>query len=217
MNQPAEKLHVQISRSFGFLPTEARHHFVVCIPRGSKQDIVLSEHFTWSEKAGSSKVTLEGNENGQIRALLPRFKWDAIADEVRASFNARLKKMGRRTGTWRVGKNLLRREFGKELVLLAWAIEDADPGLVSNALANWHGFVPEERWWLYTQTAAATGHALNDRRKGWRKAVRFAMTENPVGIRPNDQPVVPEYFRTASRRWNQKPLFDMHTDVTHSP
>ncbi|MBU4311087.1 DUF3780 domain-containing protein, partial [bacterium] len=26
----------------------------------------------------------------------------------------------------------------------------------------------------------STGHALNDRNKGWRKAIRFALTENPV-------------------------------------
>ena len=29
-------------------------------------------------------------------------------------------------------------------------------------------------------TNAATGHALHGRNKGWRKAVRFALTENPV-------------------------------------
>jgi hypothetical protein len=29
-------------------------------------------------------------------------------------------------------------------------------------------------------TNAATGHAVNGRNKGWRKAVRFALTENPV-------------------------------------
>jgi hypothetical protein len=29
-------------------------------------------------------------------------------------------------------------------------------------------------------TNAATGHALTGRNKGWRKAVRYALTENPV-------------------------------------
>ncbi|PIP40031.1 MAG: hypothetical protein COX19_06575, partial [Desulfobacterales bacterium CG23_combo_of_CG06-09_8_20_14_all_51_8] len=47
---------------------------------------------------------------------------------------------------------------------------------------------PEERWWLYTQTAAATGHGVQDRGKGWRKAVRFALTENPVTTRAQDEP-----------------------------
>lgn len=29
-------------------------------------------------------------------------------------------------------------------------------------------------------TNAATGHAITGRGKGWRKAVRYALTENPV-------------------------------------
>jgi hypothetical protein len=150
----------QISRSFGFDPVESRHHFVVRIPRGARGDIEISEHFTWEERADSSPVTYGGDEDGQIRVVLARPKWDAIADEVRAAFNIRLKKMGRRPGSWKAGENLARRDLGKELVLLAWAIEDADPGLIPDALANWGGLVPEERWWLYTQTAAATGHGL---------------------------------------------------------
>jgi len=184
-----------VSRSFGFDPSESQHHFLLNIPRRATQKIEISEHFTWNELTGSSLVTLGTQADGQIRVVLARPKWDAIADEVRAEFNQRLRRMGRRPGAWRVGHNLVRRELGKELVLLAWAIEDADPGLIPNALANWKGLVPEERWWLYTQTAAATGHGISDRGRGWRKAVRFALTENPVATR--DQPTVPEFFRLA--------------------
>lgn len=205
-----KELHLAaVSRSFGFDPEESRHHFIVKIPRGSKQDIEISEHFTWSEHGGSSMMTLSGESDGQIRVVLARPKWDAIADQLRAAFNQRLKKSGRRRGSWKVGQNLVRRELGKELVLLAWAVEEADPGLIPNALANWQGLVPEERWWLYTQTAAATGHALRDRGKGWRKAVRFALTENPVGDRATEQAVVPEFFKVAvERSEQQKTLFE---------
>lgn len=70
--------------------------------------------------------------------------------------------------------------MGKELVLFAWAIEDADPALIPVAIKNWQGLMPEERWRLYTMTNAATGHAVQGRNKGWRKAVRYALTENPV-------------------------------------
>lgn len=212
MATKAETLLAQVSRSFGFDPAEGQHHFVASIPRGAKQEIEITEHFTWNDKNGSSPVTLGGDQDGQIRVVLARPKWDAIAEEVRAAFNTRLKKSGRRVGSWKVGKNLVRRELGKELVLLAWAIEDADPGLIPNALANWQGLVPEERWWLYTQTAAATGHGLRDRGKGWRKAVRFALTENPVGLRAKDQAAVPEFFRVAVERSEQKTLFNMDAD-----
>ena len=82
--------------------------------------------------------------------------------------------------------------------MLAWAIEDADPSTVPTAIANWKGLAPEERWWLYTMTAAATGNYLAGRGRGWRKALRYALTENPVTARPPDQPVVPEFFRLFS-------------------
>ena len=191
-----------IKASFGFDPAESRHHFVVEIPRGGDASIKISEHLSWDEESGSSAVTTGAAQDGQIRVLLPRSKWDAIADEARSQFNLRLKKMGKKSGNWRAGPNLVRRELGKELVLLAWAIEDADPALIQPALSNWNGLVPEERWWLYTQTAAATGHGINDRGRGWRKAVRYALTENPV--HGSADAVVPEYFRRADSgpEWN---------------
>ncbi len=185
-----------LSRSFGFDPAESQYHFLVSIPRGASKNVEISEHFSWNEKMGSSPVTTGANRDGQIRVLIVRPKWDAIADVVRVDFNRRLKRMGLHTGVWRTGYNLVRRELGKELVLLAWAIEDADPGLIPTAIANWKGLYPEERWWLYTQTAAATGHGISDRGRGWRKAVRYALTENPVTTR-SDQPLAPEYFRRA--------------------
>ena len=82
------------------------------------------------------------------------------------------------------GQTPLSRLVGKELVLLAWAIEDADPALIPVAIKNWLGLAPEERWWLFTMTNAATGHAMTGRNKGWRKAVRYALTENPVSDYP---------------------------------
>lgn len=195
--------HKRLQASFGFDPRESGHHFLVRIPRGASANIEISEHFTWDEQAGSSPLSYGREVDGQIRVLLARPKWDAITDDVRVQFNRRLKQMGRKSGAWQVGENLLRRELGKELVLLAWAIEDADPGLIPTALANWNGLEPEERWWLYTQTAAATGHGISDRGKGWRKALRYALTENPVKARLSDDATIPEYFRRIS----EDPLF----------
>jgi hypothetical protein len=185
-----------IKSSFGFDPQESRHHFVVDIPRSGDAPIKISEHLSWDDETGPSAVTTSAAQDGQIRVILARIKWDAVADEARAQFNQRLKKIGMKSGSWRSGPNLLRRELGKELVLLAWAIEEADPALIPTALANWNGLVPEERWWLYTQTAAATGHGINDRGRGWRKAVRYALTENPV--HGSAEAIVPEYFRRAN-------------------
>ena len=194
----------QLEYAFGFLPQESQHHFVVDIPRSSRKPVNISEHLTWNEQSGSSPVTTNENTlDGQLRVMLPRAKWDAIADAVRQEFNRRLKSEGRRGGQWRLGYNLLRRDFGKELVLLAWAIEEADPALIPNAIANWLGLFPEERWWLYTQTAAATGHALNGRNIGWRKAVRFALTENPTSNVARDRFDLPEFYARAEAQANE--------------
>lgn len=196
-----EELLKLLANSFGFDPRESSHHFVVDISRGSDRPVRVSEHFTWDERTGSSEVTASSRLDGQIRVILARPKWDAVAEVLRAVFNQQLKKSGRKSGAWRLGPNLVRRELGKELVLLAWAIEDADPALIPAAIANWKGLVPEERWWLYTQTAAATGHGIQDRGRGWRRALRYALTENPV---PGGSSL-PEFYRRA----DQGPSWDL--------
>ena len=170
----------ETAQGFGFRPSASVHHFVVTI--GSKDEsVILSEHFDWEEHEEKRKLSLAiGNPDNQVRVLLPRLKWDAIATAVAEEFNGRLRKNKQKTGKWSSGQTPLMSTFGKELTLLAWAIEDADPTLIPNALRNWRGLAPEERWWLYTMTNAATGHAVEGRGRGWRAAVRYALTDNPV-------------------------------------
>lgn len=165
---------------FGYDPKETGHHFLVTFPAG-KESVLVSEHFSYDDATARQELSFAlGLEDNKVRVVLPWRKWDALADAVRVEFNERLRKAGHRAGQWRGKRVPLPRLFGKELVLLCWAIEDADPSLIPTALRNWKGLAPEERWWLYTMTNAATGHAINGRNKGWRKAVRFALTENPV-------------------------------------
>ncbi|MPZ42199.1 MAG: DUF3780 domain-containing protein [Betaproteobacteria bacterium] len=179
---------------FGFNPDESTHHFLVTIPAGNRQEVLISEHYRWDAASGSGTITFaDGVDDGKLRVSLDRGKWNAIADEVRVEFNRRLKRQGLSAGIWKTGGNPLSRLLGKELVLLAWAVEDADPVLIPTAMRNWAGLAPEERWWLYTMTNAATGHAVHGRGKGWRKAVRFALTENPVGHAHHEPP--PHVFR----------------------
>ena len=185
--------------SFGFDPGASSAHFLVHIPPGASQHVLISEHLSWDpvRVAVSQHLGVE-REDGQVRCQLARSKWNEIAETLRADFNVKLKREGMRPGRWKVGFNPISRMLGKELALLAWAIEDADPALIPTAIANWQGLTPEERWWLYTMTAAATGNFLVGRGRGWRKAVRFALTENPVTTRVVNEPVVPEFFRLVS-------------------
>ena len=169
------------SEGFGFVLTESEHHFLVTIGSRKDEPVLISEHFTWDESEARRELSFAlGREDNKMRVVLPRSKWEGIADAVRAEFNQRSKQNGLRMGQWKTGQTALSRLFGKELVLLTWAIEDADPALIPVAVKNWLGLVPEERWWLFTMTNAATGHAIAGRGKGWRKAVRYALTENPV-------------------------------------
>lgn len=188
-----------LTGAFGFDPDESAAHFLIYIPAGSSHPVEISEHLSWNP----DHITLSQHygverDDGQIRCSLPRPKWNEIAEVLRAEFNVRLKREGKKPGRWKTSFNPITRLLGKELTLLAWAIEDADPALIPIAVANWQGLTPEERWWLYTMTAAATGHFMTGRNRGWRKAVRYALTENPVTNRVVDQPIVPEFFRLIS-------------------
>jgi hypothetical protein len=186
---PARKKPVCLG--FGFCPEESAHHFLVTIPASNREDVLISEHMSWDECEAATPPTFAfGEAEGKLRVVLPRAKWNAIADETRVEFNKRLKQDGLKSGSWKTGANPVSRLLGKELVLLAWAIEEADPALIPAAVKNWLGLVPEERWWLYTMTSAATGHAIQGRNKGWRKAVRYALTENPVSDVLHEPPPV---------------------------
>jgi hypothetical protein len=94
-----EFLQTLIKNSFGFDPAESRHHFLVDIPRGGDAPIKISEQFTWDDEVGSSAVSTGASQDGQIRLILARIKWDAVADELRTQFNLRLKKLGKKTAS----------------------------------------------------------------------------------------------------------------------
>lgn len=113
------------------------------------------------------------------RCLLPRANWSLIAEDVKREFNERLRARKLAASRWSVGVNRVERLLGKELLVLAWAVEKASLEAVPNAVRNWIGLRPEERWWLFNITAAATGFPEHTD-VGWRKALRFALTENPL-------------------------------------
>ncbi|MCE8425331.1 MAG: DUF3780 domain-containing protein [Candidatus Methanoperedens sp.] len=176
---------------FGFDPSESEHYFQVSISSAKTGDVHISEHMSWQKGMWEGKIrAVKSDTDERLRVILTHEKWDAIADVVREEFNRRLRLSDQKRGIWKVqGLTPVSRLFGKELVLLAWAIEDADPGLIPVAITNWLGLAPEERWWLFTMTNAATGHAIEGKGRGWRKAVRFALTENPVSVSQAEQRV----------------------------
>ena len=157
---------------FGHAEDREAHHFVVAVPRSPQGEVMVYEVFSQDLVGPALEAT-------NLRVRLDMDRWTKIAEALEEEFNRRLRTAGMKPGRWKLGPNPVARLLGKELVLLAWAIEDADPSLAHAAVQNWRSLAPEECWWLYTMTAAQTGHH-SKRNTGWRKAVRFALTENPT-------------------------------------
>lgn len=151
---------------FGVPATSEPHHFVVAIPRGNTAPVLIREHLGMTGDSGRVQVL--------DRVLLDRPRWTAIRAEVQRAFNARLAEHNLAPGTWRVGETPIDRLLGKELCVLAWAIEHLEPEHIGIALRNWLALRPEERWWLFGMTALATG-GIEDADEGWRVALRYAL------------------------------------------
>ena len=173
---------------FGHAPEHERHHFVVAIPRAQMAEVMIYEVFE-RDLVGPELIA------ANLRCKLDRNRWLKIVDALEEEFNQRLRASRMRAAQFKAGDNPVARLFGKELLLLAWAIEDADPSLIPNAIQNWRGLVPEERWWLYTMTAAQTAHYAKHN-VGWRRAIRYALTENPV-VMATPQLTAAEYRRQS--------------------
>ena len=133
----------------GFLPDEARHGFLVDVPKGSApaEMVCISEHRGAElDGLGERHSSPRNPADGGLRGL-------------------------------------------------CWAVEEAPPADIPNALRNWEALAPEERWWLFTMTVATTGQALH-KGIGWRKALRAALADNPFikgeGLSPRARRELPE-------------------------
>lgn len=163
------------------------HIFRVDVPATLKGDITITEDYG-----------LKGGENGvppkETRVILPRRFWSGIAETARRDFVARLKAKNLTASRWTTGDNKVDRMLGKELCVLAWAAEHAiSVDECKTIAAKWSALRPEERWWLFSQTAAEAGLA-EDSDGGWRKALYYALSsgrvpeKKPRSIRPVEEP-----------------------------
>jgi hypothetical protein len=163
---------VILSAQFDCPDIYAEHGFLVRLSRGQDAKVQTFEVF------GRPPSEHEANWAPEtiLRCQAPRSVWDAIAVEARVEFNRRLKQEGKPAGRWGIEDTYVQRLFGKELLVLLWAIEapGITPAEIAAAIRNWHGLKPEERWWLYTMTAAVTG-LWHQTGMGWRAALRYAL------------------------------------------
>jgi hypothetical protein len=168
----------------GFLPEEARHGFLIDIPRGSggRELISITEHRGDElDQLGARTVDPPSPNDSALRVVIDRTRWLALAPAFWQEANRRLRANGLPFSRFlkNPGKPVpVHPSLGKELCILCWAVEDSSPDDIPNAIRNWEALAPEERWWLYTMTVATTGQAMQ-KGIGWRKALRAALADNP--------------------------------------
>lgn len=151
---------------FGVPATSDPHHFKVVIPRSNTGKVLISEYLGMQASTDEQSVI--------DRVFLDRPRWTAIRSEVQRAFNARLNAHGLKACAWKVGDNVVDRLLGKELCVLAWAVEGMDLEKIPVAVRNWLALRPEERWWLFGMAAMSTG-GVGDGNRGWRLALRHAL------------------------------------------
>ena len=178
---------------FGFDRKQSEHHFAVIW--AGMDEVSVVERFVWMTSAQvpvSPRVSL--------KVKLTKHCWQSIERDVAKDFNERLQRVGYPPAAWQPDETVLAPHFGKELVLLGWAVEDDEDALIPNMVANWRGLAPEERWWLYTTINATSGHPEYGKDKGWRKAIKIAFAENPTLPVPLAPPLVTSSLLSGATR-----------------
>ncbi len=182
---------------FGVPASSDPHHFKVVIPKANSGKVQIIEHLGLQAQSDEYAVI--------DRVVLERPRWTAIRSEVQRAFNARLKEHDLQTSTWKVGENRVDRLLGKELCMLAWAVEGMAMEKIPVAVRNWLALRPEERWWLFGMAAMSTG-GIGDGHKGWRLALRHALGD----VAQNE--LLKPRIRKKEQGKGELPMFDLFED-----
>jgi hypothetical protein len=150
------------------------HCFKVLLPL-EKNGIVKIEEFFGYERAQGENPNLEKID----RIIFSKNLWDKISKTLKENFTPRLKEKGMGTSRWFTGENKVDRILGKEMCVLAWAIEKANSELeIEKIKEKWIKLTPEERWWLFRMTSITSGTEEDKiKEKGWRHAIYIALSE----------------------------------------
>jgi len=168
----------------GLIPQEATHGFVISVPKGigNEEYVRIREerHINDDTLDLSQELSHPLNEPS-LRVVIDRRRWLELAPAFWEEANRRLRANGLPMHKFLKNPSKpipVHPSLGKELCILCWAVESAPLEDIPNALLNWEALAPEERWWLFTMAVATTGQALK-KEIGWRKALRFAIADNP--------------------------------------
>jgi hypothetical protein len=154
---------------FGAPKDFGMHHFYVHIPAKPKAAVIIFEDFGFNGDETRREKT-------ERRVVLDHELWTKIRDEARRDFNVRLKAKKQSTGMWSAGKVKLDRFLGRELYVLARAVELAALEEITIICKKWQALRPEESWWLYSKTSSEAALA-EQKDRGWRKALYCALSD----------------------------------------
>ena len=103
------------------------------------------------DNLGARAIAPASPGDASLRVMIDRNRWLALAPAFWEEANRRLRANGLPAAKFQKnpGKPVpVHPSLGKELCILCWAVEDASPDDIPNALRNWEALAPEERWWL---------------------------------------------------------------------
>lgn len=186
MSRPPESLREEI-KGFGAPKRLGAHLYIVTIPGSNSETVRVVEYFGF---AGDTEGVSDDPEHTfQLeRAVINRDIWAKISEPLRSEFNTRLKANKMPPSRFTVGDNYLEKLLGRELCVLVWAAEHiSERGAeltdrLGVIVSRWRSLRPEERWWLFSMTAAEAGGS-GDSERGWRKALYYALSDG-AGRRP---------------------------------
>lgn len=155
------------SKTFGKIEFHYQQFFAVHVPKLKSGIIKIKEmsHYGGVEVDYGTKATLT------------HAQWEKIRPTLTYEFNRKLVQHGYRMGRWQTGTNYVEKLIGKELLVLAWAIENTtDTKEIAQIIENWKTLKPEERWWLYNMANSySTDNPEQDKDTGWRKAIKIGL------------------------------------------
>ena len=165
-------------RGFGVPNIDFPHHFVVRIPKNRMGWIEIWEDF------GTCEESLKF-----CRAIIPRKLWNRIKTDLQKHLNRRLKEKNIRPSSFKSpsdnSDNPVERILGREVCILAWALEHATPKEARIIFEHWTSYRPEELWWLFQQVLDDGGD-WHSPVTGWRAAIRPALLQDISGHRDSD-------------------------------
>lgn len=148
--------------NFDYQPEDMKHSFFV----------VENKNFT-------EIFECYDEDDKKLRIVVPKNRWKEIKKYIIADFNYRLRQQHKHAGHFSKDGTHINYYLGMEMMIFLWGMETREDEELKKAYLNWSGLRPEEKWWLYTMTNAATG-SIGDFNRGWRVALAYILCENPV-------------------------------------